>query len=231
MNYPNDFDTPVFPAGKVIAFSRRVSIWISCCFLLIIFMCCFLLYFWSQKSNYPFLISIDPITDEWSVVAYPGKTFKDTFEQSQIIQEKLVDDFVTNWFTISRDKNDNDLRWQECNTNECSDAEQFNPQNIKCVLFCASDTELFKEFSTTVLPEYKARFSQRAERWTVVKKNIQLDRSSEDNSIWQVVAVVHSSVNGVFNVLSFVTVSRDPESHPATLGYYVKDFNSYRISQ
>ncbi len=231
MDYPNDFDTPVFPAGKVIALSRRLSIWISGCFLLIICLCCFLLYFWSQKSNYPFLISIDPITDEWTVVAYPGKTFKDTFEQSHIIQEKLVDDFITNWFTISRDKNVNELRWQRCDDEDCSDSMQFNPENISCSLFCNSNTKLFEEFSNNVLPEYKARVEQRSERWNVIKKNIKLDYSSEQGSIWQVFAVVHSSVNGVFNVLAFVTVAREPNSHPATLGYYVQDFNAYRVNQ
>jgi len=231
LDYPNDFDTPVFPAGKAIAFSRRVSIWISCCFLLIIVLCCFLLYFRSQKSNYPFLVSIDPITDEWTVVAYPGKAFKDTFEQSRIIQEKLVNDFVTNWFTISRDRAVNESRWRECDVEDCADSQQFHPENINCALYCACDTKLFNEFTTNVLPEYNARFSQRSERWTVIKKNIQLDYSSENGSMWQVFAVIHSSVNGVFNVLSFVTVARAPESHPATLGYYVQDFNAYRIGQ
>ena len=165
------------------------------------------------------------------MVAYPEKTFKDTFEQSQIIQEKLVDDFVTNWFTISRDKNVNESRWQECDVEDCSDSMQFNPENVNCVLFCNSGTKLFEEFSTNVLPEYKARIAQRSERWNVIKKNIMLDYSSEQGSFWQVFAVVHSSVNGVFNVLAFVTVARDTNSHPATLGYYVQDFNAYRVNQ
>ena len=71
MEYPNNFDVPSFPAGKTVAFSRSMAIWISIVFFLIVVACGFVLFGIHQKKNYPFLISIDPFTDEWSVVAYP----------------------------------------------------------------------------------------------------------------------------------------------------------------
>ncbi|MBQ6012378.1 MAG: hypothetical protein IJL23_04680, partial [Alphaproteobacteria bacterium] len=104
MDYPNNFDVPAFPAGKTIAFTRTISIWLSIVFFLIIVACGFLLFFAHARKNFPFLISINPITEDWSVIAYPGEKEK-PIPQYQYIQEKLVHDFVKDWFTISDDMN------------------------------------------------------------------------------------------------------------------------------
>ena len=62
-----------------------------------------MLYGTRLKQNYPFLIAVNPITNEWNVVTYPGKNTKEVIYEYQIIQEKLVSNYITNWFTISKD--------------------------------------------------------------------------------------------------------------------------------
>lgn len=231
MDYPNDFDTPTFPAGKSIALSRTVAIYISVCFFIIIAGCCFLLYFTKLRQNYPFLISVDPFTDDWTVVAYPQKNLTTTVEQTQIIQEKLVNDFVTNWFTISGDTKANDARWRECIVEDCSEPEQFNPNNVNCAIFCATDNQLYNQFKERVLPEYRARLKQRSEKWRVEKIDIMPTSFNETGGLWQAFVSINSTVNKSFNVLVFITVGRLDDAYPATLGYYVKDFNSYRMQE
>jgi len=231
LDYPNDFETAAFPAGKSIALSRGVAIQISIVFFLILCTCGFVLFFIRSKQNYPFLISTDPFTNEWSVVTYPGKNRNNKIEQYQIIQEKLVADYVTNWFTISKNETDNDIRWSECSVEECSLPEQFNPTNTECALYCVSDTELYSRFVQDVLPEYTARIHQASETWHVVNSNIIPILVRENFGYWQVYANIHSSVSGYFNVLVFVDINRDTDLYPVTLGYYVKDFNAYRVTQ
>lgn len=231
MDYPNDFDTPTFPAGKSIALSRTVAIYISVCFFLIIAGCCFLMYFTRLRQNYPFLISVDPFTDDWNVVAYPNKNAVNTVNQTQIIQEKLVNDFVTNWFTISKNKKINDARWADCTVEDCSQPQQFNPNNIQCAIYCSASDALYKQFRTKIIPEYQARIKQRSEQWTVEKIDIRPSYVGEPGGLWQVFASIKSTVNKTFNVLAFVTIARSDDLYPANMGYYVQDFNSYRMQQ
>lgn len=231
MNYPNDFDTPAFPAGKSIAWSRVVAIKISIFFFLILCVCGLVLLFVRTKKNFPFLISIDPLTEEWTVVTYPKKNFETTIDQSQIVQEKIVSDFVTNWFTISPRQSENTARWAECDASDCDAPEQYNPQNMECALFCVANPDLFAQFTQKVLPEYTARINQAAEVWTIEKRDIRPYYVTPDASAWQVYIEMHSNISGTFNVLAFIDVKRDMDTHPATLGYYIEDFNSYRLTK
>lgn len=230
MDYPNNFNVPSFPAGKTVALSRSVSIWISITFFLIVAACCFILLGIHFKTNYPFLISIDPITDEWNIIAYPNES-KQPIEQYKIIQEQLADDFVLNWFTISNDKQINESRWESCSIEECSLPEQFNSQNTNCALACRCSAEVFKEFTTKVLPTYKEITAQSPEVWQV-KKQFTPIIVSENSGKWQVYATVISTTRKQkFDVLGFIDIARDVDSYPATFGYYVKQFNSYRITK
>ena len=231
MGYPNDFNIPAFPAGKTIALTRSVSVWISVVFFLIVAVCCFILLGIRYKTNYPFLISIDPITDDWNVVTYPKEKQKEVYQQYEFIQEKLVNDFVVNWFTISSNKQINEDRWSECSVDECGDPEQFNPANTYCALVCKSDSAVFKDFQDNVLPLYRAMINQASETWRIVGKQILPIKMSENGSQWQVYIVIQSAVMGQFNVLAFVDIARRIDMYPATFGYYVKQYNSYRITQ
>ena len=46
---------------------------------------------------------------------------------------------------------------------------------------------------------------------------------------WQVYATIRSTKTQAFNVLIFITVDNDSENYPATFGYHITKFNSYRI--
>lgn len=238
MDYPNGFDIKSFLAGKTIALSRTFAIWISIAFFLIVAMCVFLLLGMHFKKNYPFLISVDPFTEEWSVITYPGKSEKESVQQYQIVQEKLVHDFVTNWFTISADEKTNEARWQQCDTEECAQSEQFNPDNIKCAMSCKSDSSVFETFEKNVLPDYKT-YANSGGKWVVNKMLITppyVPKSDKRKKVvntttgtWQVVVSIQPSMSAPFDALVFITIEQDLDKYPATFGYYIANFNSYRI--
>lgn len=231
MDYPNNFNIPAFPAGKTIALARSVSIWISIVFFLIIAACGFFLLGIHLKKNFPFLISIDSLTGEWVVVTYPGEHEK-SIPQYQYIQEKLVHDFVKDWFTISANQNINEDIWKRCSVDECNAPEQFNPTNKVCALSCKASSTLFDIFTSRVLTDYKARIAQADEKWTPRKNIIITPKNvSESHSIWQVYTTINSSVNGNFDVLVFVDIERDINLYPSTFGYYINQFNAYRVTQ
>ena len=229
MDYPNDFNVKSFPAGKTIAFSRSVSIWISILFFLIVALCGFLLLGVHFKKNYPFLISIDPFTEEWTVITYPGKNRKETIPQYQVVQEKLVRDFVTNWFTISDNSQTNEQRWQSCEVSECADNEQFAPDNVKCAISCRADAAVFEEFTENVLPDYRA-YAESSGNWKVGPMLITPNKVDQTSGTWQVVVSIQPAMPAPFDALAFITIEQDPNKFPATLGYHVTSFNSYRIA-
>ena len=228
MDYPNGFNIKSFPAGKTIAFSRTVAVWILIVFFLIITMCSVLLLGVNFKKNYPFLISVDPFTEDWSVVTYPGKNKKESVPQYQIIQEKLVHDFVLNWFTISDNPEINAERWKKCKYDECAKAEQFNPDNIECGISCNSAVSVFKEFEGKVLPQYTS-LAESSVKWTVRNMLITPVNITQSVGWWQVYATIRSSKTPAFNVLIFIVVENDSDNYPATFGYHITNFNSYRI--
>ena len=231
MDYPNNFDTPTFPAGKSIALSRQFSIWTLIVFFLIFCACGFVVLGIHLKKNYPFLISINPFTNDWTVVAYPGKRAKEKVEQYQIIQETLARNFVTDWFTISPKMATNDDRWQECSVDECGADEQYNPENKTCTLSCRTTQAIFDEFNTKVLPEYNARIAEKSERWTVTNVTLVPHSITQSGSTWQIYTTINSNINGDFEVLVFMKILNTKDKYPATLGYYVDTFNAYRITR
>lgn len=228
MEYPNDFNIKSFPAGKTIALSRSVSIWISIVFFLIVAACGFILLGIHYKQNYPFLISVDPFTNEWEVVTYPEKNEKEIAHQYQIFQEKLVRDFVKNWFTISGDSQANEMRWQQCSDEDCSQSEQINPDNTKCAISCKSNAAVFGEFTKNVLPDYRA-YAESSGKWSVGPLLITPNDINQTSSTWQVIVPVQPAMSAPFDALVFITIEQDQTKYPATLGYYVTSFNSYRI--
>ena len=228
MDYPNDFDIKSFPAGKTIALSRSVSIWISIVFFLIIAACGFILIGLHFKQNYPFLISVDPFTEEWSIVTYPGKNETEKIHQYQIVQEKLVRDFVTNWFSISGISQINEERWRDCSIEECANTEQFNPNNYDCAISCRCAPELFENFTKNVLPDYKT-YADASGTWAVGPMLITPNTVTKTSGTWQVIVSVQPAMSVPFKALTFITIEQDQNKYPATLGYYVKTFNSYRI--
>lgn len=102
----------------------------------------------------------------------------------------------------------------------------------KCSLFCTSGEEVFSDFIYNVVPEYQERVSA-GERWIVDKTTIQIEPAGqikETGGTWRLSAKIQSNVSGDINVIAFVKVARNMSSYPQTLGYYIADFNAYKIN-
>ncbi len=228
MEYPNDFDTPAFPAGKRIAISRAMAIAISVAFMLIVFMCGLLL--WSMKSVRvdPFLISIDKTTGMWSIV---GHTHNNEFAAARTLQESVVGQFTQQWLTINEDIAQNNTIWQKCNREDCITDGKVAVNPNKCAIYCAASDALYSRFDAQVMPDYRERVMS-GEVWTVDMSSLNITPLSPikaTGGAWRVTANVQSTQIGTFSILAFVQVAKDVASFPKTLGFYVDDFNAYRI--
>ena len=183
-----------------------------------------------SKNNFPLLISADPLTSDWTISAYPESTSKIT--TNQIIQENLVRKYVEYWFSINKDNSVNESLWKTCTDRDCDSLERHDPMNLQCALYCSSSTELFKQFTEKIIPEYQDRIEQESETMHVVAQLITPPAQAESASnIWQSFATIMSSKNGIVNVLVFLELGQDKKGkYPANFGYYVQDFNAYRMS-
>ena len=231
MEYPGNFDTPAFPAGKRIAVSRVVGIGILSVFFLVSCMCGLVL--WGARSMRlePFLISVDDITGVWSVVGRNTTTDK-SYPVTQTMQESVAVNFTQNWFSISDDASVNGKVWRQCPVAECTGAESLAYGVRDCAISCMAGDKLFKVFTTDVVPVYKSR-AMAGETWGVMADSIQASHIGETEAgggIWRIRASVWSNINSVFEIVAFVRVARAVDRYPMTMGYYVEDFNSYRIS-
>lgn len=232
MNYPNDFDTPAFPAGKTVAYTRDVSVRIAVIFVLVICTCGLLTLLMRAMNNYPFLISTDPITSDWNVVAYPGNKLE--FTSDYAIQENLVNHYVSYWFDIHKNNFINEYVWKKCSESDCLRPEQYYLLNANCALYCTSGETLFKRFQENIVPEYMARIELKSETTKFYPLVITPPLDDEKTQrIWKVYGILESSVNGTFDVTAFIELGREKNivKYPATMGYYVADFNSYRTSE
>ncbi len=183
-----------------------------------------------SKNNFPLLISADPWTADWSIAAYPEDTSKIT--TNQIIQENLVRKYVEYWFNINKDYSLNEALWKTCTNRDCDSLERYDPMDMQCALYCSSGTELFQQFTEKIIPEYRDRIEQESETMHVVAQLITPPSQAENTSnIWQSFATIMSSKNGMANVLVFLELGQDKKGkYPANSGYYVQDFNAYRVS-
>lgn len=233
MEYPSNFETPAFPAGKRIAVSRFMSIGIMVSFLLVLFLCG--LIFWSvrSKSIDPFIVSIDDFTGQWTVVGHSHGGAPIKYMPMRAVQEAVVGNFTINWFTISSDTNANDALWQACNRQEeCSNQSNASYSNKECALFCASGENIFNYFTLNMIPDYEQRV-QNGERWVVDKASISIEpmaQFSELGGTWKVILTIQSNISGDINVVAFAKVARDTLNYPQTFGYYINDFNAYKIN-
>ena len=53
---------------------------------------------------------------------------------------------------------------------------------------------------------------------------------TENGGIWKVRAVIKSSLANPIDVLAYAKVERNIDVYPQTLGYYVADFNAYKMN-
>ncbi len=230
MDYPDDFDTSAFPAGKRIAVSRTAGIWVMVSFFLII-VCCLALP-WVQKNTVidPLVVYVNGSNGTWELVG-TQKTHQD-MPYYVSVQRALVGLFTEKWFTLSDDATVNAERWDSCDRETvCAtrvDSSLYT--HAGCDLYCMTDDEFYRNFTTNVLPMYQTTASF-GERWYVNPSKIIVNQNgniTDQGGEWIVRATVRSSINGNFDIIAYVQVMRDTERYPQTLGYYVSNFNSYR---
>lgn len=228
MRYPDEFDTSSFPAGKQIAVSRIVGIATMVVFLLIIVSCGLLL--WVQKSAHihPFLVSVNDITGRWEIVGHHHTETRE-ITTTQSLQESVIGKFLEYRFRITDDELFNENIWRACDrTVECT------PENnaVACLLYCLSGDKLYTDFVSNVVPGYQGRVTQ-GEMWTADMSSVQMLPIGEITTAggtWQVRMTVRSTLLGPIKILAFATVAQDLTLYPKTLGYYVKEFNAYKIN-
>lgn len=233
MDYPNDFNTPAFPAGSRIAISRFMAIASCVLFVVIIFMCALLL--WAVRSQRvdPFIVSVDEITGQWNIVGHSDGNGPLEYPYLWSLQQSVIADFTADWLSISTNPSENEAVWKTCDRKTDCSTESTLPYGDKsCSLFCISGEDLFSDFVYDIVPDYQERVSN-GERWVVDKTAIQMEPAgtiNDNGGTWRVSATVQSNINGDMNIIAFVKVVRNPSLYPQTLGYYVADFNAYKIN-
>lgn len=232
MKYPDDFDTSTFPAGKQIAVTRTVGIAVMVVFLLIIFACGLLL--WAQKSAHihPFLVSINNITGRWEIVGHHHNDIKE-IPTTQLLQESVIGNFLEYRFLITNDDAFNSRVWQVCDRNTNCSTENKNPTTPEtCALFCLSGDDAHTTFITKLVPYYQERFLMGeilVPNMTSVKM-FPVGQITDTGGTWQIRMNIQSSMVGNIEILAYANIARNLDMYPKTLGYYVADFNAYKIN-
>ena len=229
MKYPDDFNTPAFPAGKFVAVSRFMATAIMVVFFVIICLCG--LIFWVKKTQdvSPFLISISPNGERWTMVAHDNH--KAEIPAYYVLQESLLNKFAHNWFTISGDADINRATWANC-----TGTRQVCQENIDtntCAIYCACDGSVFSSFERVVLPVYNELMNNNAAVWSVVDVRIapvdSIDSIKEQGGLWKLNVAVQTD-NGIVNFMGYARTGLDATQHAKTMGYYVTEFNMYRMN-
>ncbi len=230
MDYPASFDTPAFPAGKRIAVSRFMAIGILAVGLVIVSLCG--LIWWSARSGRvdPFIISINQTTGQWEIVGHSHGEFE--YSAMRTMQESVVGNFVRDWFTLSADADENNALWQTCDRAEtCQTDDKLTYGDKTCAIYCASGEDIFSRFVYYVVPDYLSR-TENGERMAVNTETLQispLGKITDMGGTYRIQATLQSSVHGELKVIAFAKVARNTMNYPRTLGFYVADFNAYRI--
>lgn len=232
LRYPDEFNTPTFPAGPRIASSRTLSIAIMTVFFLIICSCGLLL--WVQRSAqvHPFLVSINNITGQWEIIGHQHGHMRE-MSTAQTLQESVLGKFVRNWFWIAENADMNTARWNKCDrAADCAPENKTGVETGACGIYCLTGDDMFSRFSTTVKPEYQSRIDD-GETWRVDMSSIQMLPIGEvlpNGGAWQIRAKIISNKTAPIEILAYATVGRNMDAYPQTLGYYVADFNAYRMN-
>ncbi len=229
MDYPDNFKTSAFTAGSKIAISRAMAIGTLVVFFISVYICGLIIWSHSSKNVSPYLISTNPDTGVWSVVAkQDNKIERDIY---YTVQESLVANTIKNWFTVGPDIDENAIAWEKCDADYCAGDENFLYGTRKCAISCSVSDDVYFNFSDTVLPHYN-QLEKNGEMWTINPETLDIIRTSEISSKggnWLARGTVVSNTGREFYVRVFVNIRRAPLNYPQTMGFYVSDFNAYRV--
>lgn len=82
------------------------------------------------------------------------------------------------------------------------------------------------------MPKYQLR-AEMGETWkfdTSLMQITPIDPVSQNGGAWQIQATVISSDSGPISIIAYARVARDKHMYPQTMGFYISDFNAYRLN-
>ena len=228
MNYPDDFNVPTFAAGKSIAASRAMAVGIMSAFLIIVFVCVILV--WTIRSVHvePYILLTGGINDQWQIIKPGGEQPETNMTGNQIIQQALIWKFAQQWFSVLPDM-DESIWNTSCKRVECDDSDISG----NCALFCITDSALFNRFKDDILPEYK-KLVAAGKYWIPDVNSISIvpvGTIDDYGGTWRVQMSITTGKNDSMEILAYAKVAHDIKTYtnPKTLGYYIADFNAYRM--
>ena len=228
--YPDNFETPAFPAGKSIAVARVAAIATGVVFALIMVACVTLV--WASRSRrvHTFLIEIENPA-RWQLVGHEHDNR--TISALRAMQESVVVSYVKNRFSISANPIENDIMWSECGRDiDCAKPDERSMNARPCPIYCASAATVFAQFASDIVPDYRAR-ADAGERWSVNTDTLRvapMDRiSDERGGTWRVLFTIVSNQSAPIKMIAYVKIARISGAYPRTMGFYVADFNAYRL--
>jgi len=230
LNYPDDFNVPNFAAGKSIAISRTMGIGIMSAFLVVLFLCGILVWTIRSVNVEPYILIPGGINDEWTVVRPGADVPQYEMTAPQAVQQSIVWNFVQQWFTISNDDDINAALWDTtCKRSDCDTDDATTP----CQIFCATGDDLFRRFKENVLPTYE-KYADSGEYWTPVHDSINITPVGGVNDVggtWRVQMSISIVGGKQMNILAYAKVAKNPKIHAGDFGYYIADFNAYRVTK
>ena len=231
MNYPDDFNTRTFPAGKSIAISRAMGVGIMTAFLLIVFLCGLIIWTIRSARVEPYILATGGFNDQWRIVMAGDVTPTTRMTDAQLFQQSLIWKFAQNWFNISPNHDRNAAVWNtECEYDQCLSEESGTRE---CTLFCLTGQKLFSDFSEHILSQYK-NYETMGATWMVVPESMRIAPIGTilpNGGTWRVQLTILTGGTGAMDIVAYATIERNTKRFPRTMGYYVSDFNAYRVSQ
>lgn len=197
-------------------------------FFAIICLCGVILWVKGSQDSSPFLVSIRPDGERWDIVEHTNH--KTEIPVYYVLQEALINQFATRWFTISDDTLVNQAVWSgECSRDSMECKEQ-NDRIATCSIYCTSSDSVFQSFTDVVLPVYNRLEAEQGAVWTVRKiYDIKpVDTITEAGGLWQLNVIVKTNT-GNAQFTGYALVAHAPDKYHQNMGYYIADFNTYRI--
>ena len=231
MKYPDDFNTPAFPEGKFVAVSRFMATAVMVIFFIIICLCAAI--FWAKKAQdiSPFLVSMGTNGEKWTTVAHDNHITE--IPAYYVLQESVLNKFVRNWFTIQDDILLNQANWAECNRNSPVCLENADEDIETCAIYCTSSNAVFDDFKNVVLPAYSELETNEAAVWSVQKVSVHPAYSwkfiTETGGLWKIEVWVKTGVS-VTRFMGYARIEYNAVQYPRTMGYYISEFNTYRMN-
>lgn len=175
------------------------------------------------------MISADNNTGTWKIVGQQGDAL--VYSPARTMGESVVVRFVIDWFNISDNTDDNERAWQRCERSDCATTDSLSPDTRTCAIYCATGDDMYTGFSYGIVPGYRERETN-GETWSVIEDSIILTpsgRISDNGGTWRVNATVDSNIDGEFKIVAYVKVAKNTNYYPLNMGFYIADFNAYRI--